>query len=193
MIQAGQPGLAAAEGCLWRFWYRLALGFRASPTSPQLQLQALLSARHRPMMVGPKNRPEHWGPDSQQRLVRCNPPVVCDVHELAVLCESPDAGAFEVTVGDELEPVGRVGFSDFEAPPQRVRQPAFGVQLDHAPDATLRVAGRELFYIEVDRRPPPRQLERVAQDVRDLARRAADTPAGEERVLGSQSVLQVVR
>ena len=66
---------------------------------------------------------------------------------------------------------------------ERVRQPALRAEAQALADALL-VARLELFDVEIDRRPPARELAHVAEDRRDLPGRPDDAPLAEEAEFG---------
>src|SRR5581483_2046476 len=140
-----------------------------------------LAARHRPPVIRFEQRPQQRRQRAQQRLLRADAPVVVDVDEPSVLTERPDAAALEVAVRRDREPVGIARFDHREFPAQRVRQPPFRVHAHAAADAA-RIRRTQLLRGQVHRRPPPRQRERVAEHVRDLAARGFHAPMRDELI-----------
>src|SRR5260370_27078212 len=175
---------AHAESWTRRRRHGVAFDRGGGPPAAELELDALFAARHRPPVVGLKDRPYEEGPVAQQWFFCRDSPVVGGLDVLAVLPDRPDSRAYEVALGTELESVGRVGLCDGEPPAQRVGKPAFRVQADDAPDMRRRVAWRELPHAKVYGRPPAAQPSGTAQDFGDLFRGGPNSPARKKRILG---------
>jgi len=141
--------------------------------SREFDFQALFAARHGPAMVGSEDWFEDGGEEFQERFFGADAPVVGDFDGVAGLGQGPFAAADEVAEGFDDEAV-RFGFEDAEAPAQRVREPAFCVELDDV---------AALFHVDVDRRPPVREVLGVAEDVDDFVDLPADAPVGDEVVV----------
>src|SRR5262249_973111 len=109
-------------------------------------------------------------------------PVVDDVDRGAVLLERPYAAPVEVAARDDREAVRVARLDHLEFPRDGVRQPAFRQQ-PHTPAEAALIWCPQLVDGQVDRRPPSRQPERIADDVGHLAARAVDAPPGDEVIL----------
>jgi hypothetical protein len=113
---------------------------------------------------------------AEQRLLRAQTPVVLQVHARTVLLERPDAEPLEVAARDDREPVRVPRLDLLEFPSNRVREPALRVEA-HAPAEAARVRRAHFLDLEVDRRPPLRERQRIAQHVGHFAARAVNPPA----------------
>ena len=135
-------------------------------------------------MVGAEGRTQQPRQLPEQWLLGGDVPVVERVDMVAVLHEGPRPGADEIAFGAQrqagLARVARGG----EPPAQRVRQPALGPEVDHAAD-TVGVALLHHRHVEVHRRPPARQVRRVAQHLGDLIASGLHPPLRDEVILGA--------
>src|SRR5271166_4825545 len=78
----------------------------------------------------------------------------------------------------------RARLSNAKKPVQRVRKPAFGVKLHHAPDA-VRAARLQFLHRQIHRRPPARQIGSVPEHIGHFFERAPDSPMRDEVIIVS--------
>src|SRR5438552_594659 len=90
-----------------------------------------------------------------------------------VLLEHPGTRAAEVALGTQRRAFGAAVAGGGESPAQGVRQPALGVQVDHAADA-VGIALLQDADVEIDRGPPAREVARILEHGGHLFSRASD-------------------
>src|SRR5712692_5924640 len=123
---------------------------RLRAPAQQLQLEALFTASHRPVVI----RSEDWLQEKRKLFddwfVRANRPVVSYTDKRSILLKSPNNLSLKMARRVHREAVRIARFHGAKIYAQRVREPTAGAHTDQLADTVVAFARFEFFHLEIN-------------------------------------------